>query len=408
VTNGTTHTDNGLDGKVATVPDTGEDTMSDAGSCADESLPHSGRLDIGVLARLFDEKVTSYKYFFFLALLDRIEKGLVDRPLPLSELAVDMVLAAWYPHGFCRLSFGSQDRLQHTVDHIAWGEVRGSWIVAGGEDWERLRARCAASQDPRALTKFVPYRLLRPFFATELRSARDQDVNERIVELAERLFTERKPFYCFSADRTALILQHDWIEYLGRNAAIIRGWARFKLAGYLQARNPVAGGIIEKLEPPIMRSPLTKQVAWWREALPLIGDKARCIYTGIALDTADLSLDHYLPWSFVAHDRSWNLVPVSRSVNSSKSDHIPDHRYIAGLTAIQHAAISTLKSRWPEERWTVAVEPWIVDLGIGKTSILDLPKLRAAYETAIGPLETIAERQGFPKGWVYGSAGTTG
>ena len=97
-------------------------------------------------------------------------------------------------------------------------------------------------------------------------------------------------------------------------------------------------GIVEKLQPPAARAPLTRQTVWWKEALPLLGDRARCIYTGAPLDPDDLSLDHYLPWSFVAHDRPWNLVPVSPRVNSAKSDSLPDRRYLAGLAGIQHAA----------------------------------------------------------------------
>lgn len=378
--------------------------MSDTGARGTAGLPESGRLDIGVLARLFDDKATSYKFFFFLVLLDRIERGEVDRPLPLAELAVDMVLAAWYPHKFCKLSFGMQDNLQCIVDHVEWGPVRGSWIVAGGDDWRRLRMTCASSRDPQSLMRFVPYRLMRPFFKKELAGVPDQFVNDRIVDLSSRLFEERKPFYCFTEDLCALILQHDWVEYLGRNSAIIRGWARFKLAEYLQDKNPTVPGIVEKLAPPLSRSPLHEQTTWWREALPLLGDRARCIYTGAQLDPADLSLDHYLPWSFVAHDRLWNLVPVSRAVNSTKSDQLPDRMYLEGLVGIQHAAIAALKRRWPDERWTKAVEPWIVDLGVEKGSLLDLSALRSAYESTIVPLETVAERQGFVKEWRYGES----
>lgn len=93
-------------------------------------------------------------------------------------------------------------------------------------------------------------------------------------------------------------------------------------------------GIVEKLQPPAARAPLTRQTVWWKEALPLLGDRARCIYTGAPLDPDDLSLDHYLPWSFVAHDRPWNLVPVSPRVNSAKSDSLPDRRW----------------SKWPRAR----------------------------------------------------------
>ncbi len=61
-------------------------------------LPQSGRVDVPSLARLFADSTTSYKYFFFLAILDRLDTAPdgslpePGRPMPLADLAVDMVL----------------------------------------------------------------------------------------------------------------------------------------------------------------------------------------------------------------------------------------------------------------------------------------------------------------------------
>jgi hypothetical protein len=113
-----------------------------------EKLPDSKELDVRVLASLFDNTTNIYKYFFLLALLDRIEKAragifpTLDRPIPLNELIIDMILGAWYPHGFCRLSLDSHDMLQKTVDTIQWEKIGGSWIQAGSDEWNRLRKLC--------------------------------------------------------------------------------------------------------------------------------------------------------------------------------------------------------------------------------------------------------------------------
>ena len=37
-----------------------------------------------------------------------------------------------------------------------------------------------------------------------------------------------------------------------------------------------------------------------------------------------LSIDHFVPWSYVASDELWNLIPTAKSVNSSKSNNLPD------------------------------------------------------------------------------------
>jgi len=325
----------------------------------------------------------------------------MDRPIVLADLAVDMVLGAWFPHGFCRLSFGSGDRLQHAVDLIDWGEIRGSWIVAGGPEWRRLRERCAASLDTDSLMRFVPYRLIRPFFEAETRGLPDHEVNYIVADLSEKLFQTHKPIYCFTDDRRGIILQHDWVDYLASNVAILRGWARFHLARYLQSCNPSVPGIVEKLEPPMMRTSLARQTHWWKEALPRLPAPARCIFSGESLDPSAFSLDHYLPWSLVAHDRLWNLIPVSRSVNSAKSDRLPAPHYLEGLVRTQHAALTILREAWSNSRWNAAVEPWLVDLALSKDALLDRAKLGAAYESTITPLMLIGGRQGFVQGWEY-------
>ncbi|MEI6876920.1 MAG: HNH endonuclease domain-containing protein [Spirochaetota bacterium] len=384
--------------------------MINIGNDSKIDLPESGRVDVAILSRLLDDTTTSYKYFFFLALLDRIEKAStvsesgIDRPIPLDGLAVDMVLAAWYPHGFCRLSLGSQDMLQHAVDLIEWGPIRGSWIKAGGKEWKGLRSLCAARLDAKKLVRFVPFRLIRPFFAMETRGLADHSVNERVALLADELLTTRRPLYFFTADRAAIVLQHDWIEYLERNATILRGWARFKLAGYLQSRNPNAVGIVEKLEPPLVRASLAKQTAWWKVAIPLLGASARCIYTDEKLAIGAFTLDHYLPWSFVAHDRLWNLVPAAHEVNSAKSDRLPSPRYLEPFVRLQHGAIRALHGAWSEGEWLAAVEPYLIDLGLPKEALLeaDPTRLRSAYAATLATIMPVAERQGFAGGWEYG------
>ncbi len=50
----------------------------------------------------------------------------------------------------------------------------------------------------------------------------------------------------------------------------------------------------------------------------------RNIYTEEIMTAGDISIDHFVPWSYVAHDELWNLVPTTKAVNSSKSNNLPD------------------------------------------------------------------------------------
>jgi HNH endonuclease len=54
--------------------------------------------------------------------------------------------------------------------------------------------------------------------------------------------------------------------------------------------------------------------------------------SGAPLDDA-FSIDHFLPWSFVAHDLLWNLTPVFGTTNSKKGDALPNAKHVIGRGA---------------------------------------------------------------------------
>ena len=52
-----------------------------------------------------------------------------------------------------------------------------------------------------------------------------------------------------------------------------------------------------------------------------------------------MSIDHFVPWSYVAHDELWNLSPTTRSINSSKSNKLPKwNLYFEKLFRLEYQA----------------------------------------------------------------------
>lgn len=109
--------------------------------------------------------------------------------------------------------------------------------------------------------------------------------------------------------------------YIQRNQEIIRGWLEYNMILYLQRRNPSVPGIADKLMPPQERK-LEKVKKYWKLILTL--EPVQEIYSGKILTEKDISIDHFVPWSYVAHDEMWNLNPTTKSINSSKSNNLPD------------------------------------------------------------------------------------
>ena len=111
---------------------------------------------------------------------------------------------------------------------------------------------------------------------------------------------------------------------------------------------------------------------------------------------------NFLPWRFVAHDQLWNLIPVNPGANSSKSDQLPDKKYIDRLAETQHTALSTVQNRYSNDKWKKVVESYITGLHIEQLGdLLDRDKLKSAYHETLNPLMSTAKRQGFQSEWTY-------
>ena len=155
-----------------------------------------------------------------------------------------------------------------------------------------------------------------------------------------------------------------------------------------------------KLFPPQKRDSLVIQIRYWKEILKQ-GSWA-CIYSGVSLKDSAISLDHYLPWSFVAHDQLWNLIPTLAVVNSAKSDRLPANAYFEPFVKLQHKGLLISHQTLSERRWEKQVESFIADLKLGdKRDLLDLDNLRRAYQQTVLPLLELAKGLGFSPDWQY-------
>ena len=117
----------------------------------------------------------------------------------------------------------------------------------------------------------------------------------------------------------------------------------------------------------------------------------------------NFSLDHFLPWSFVAHDELWNLIPTIPEVNFSKSNNFPAERYLDSFIRLQYLSLEISHSAYPnKDKWRKKVEPYFTGLSLqDDTSLLHLESLKEAYSRTIKPLVNLASNQGFKQGWEY-------
>ncbi len=283
-------------------------------------LPYSEELNIEYLGRLFDNTSECYKFFWFKAILEKVIEGKLI--LSYEELVDNMIADAWYMVTEYHLNLGPNDTLEKLVNSIKdktpqlTSNTKKSAIIDFLQNTDDKEIESAK----RTLTYNVPYRLQAPFMEMVKGDAWKAGQGALIAKINQ----ERRLMYYFEALQglqTKIRIQEDWAVYIKQNQEILRGWLEYNMILYLQRRNPSVPGIADKLYPPQERK-LEKVKKYWKLILSL--EPVREIYADTVLTDADISIDHFVPWSYVAHDEMWNLNPTLKSINSSKSNNLPE------------------------------------------------------------------------------------
>ncbi len=282
-------------------------------------LPYHEQLDTVHLQRLFDNMSECYKLFWFQAIVEQVHAG--KTLLSYDELINSMIADAWYMVTEYRLNLGPADNLEDLVHYaqnlfgLKSSEKKSAVIsaVKNSQDRDLLRRK-------QILTYNVPYRLQAPFMHDLKGKAWDgpkSELSGRINSYSGLLYR----FDSIAGLQSTIAVDEKWCGYITSNYEIIMGWIQYNLIQYLQRRNPSVPGIPNKLASPQERS-LEKVKKYWRTVLDVC--PMHDIYGDIPLEPSGISIDHFIPWSYVAHDELWNLHPTTKSINSSKSNNLPD------------------------------------------------------------------------------------
>ncbi len=279
-------------------------------------LPKSSNLRIDSLSRIFDNKSECYKFFWFHAVITKILENKKD--VIFEELIDEMITEAWYMVTEYHLNLGPRDTLEMLVHHIQ--DISGLQSTAKKDDILNYVRHCTDKDVlsmKKMLTNDVPYRLQAPFMNTDV----FVDSRKKRIDLINQQPGLIYYFGSFHGLQTNIYIQDNWCCYIQENQEIIKGWLRYNMILYLQRRNPSVPGISDKLFPPVQRD-LGDAIKFWKVLLKRYPREE--IYGEILLDGKEISVDHFVPWSYVAHDEFWNLHPTTRSINSQKSNHLPD------------------------------------------------------------------------------------
>ena len=307
------------------------------------TLPYSEELDIAHFSRLFDNKSECYKLFWFQAIVNKIHEGRDE--FTYDELINEMIADAWYMVVEYHLNLGPKDNVEEAVRRVAeLSQMRSSEKKENVLDFIRRCEDKELMNIKKVLSLNVPYRLQAPFMA----SMKGTEWKRTPKNLADRINEEERLMYYFIAFnglQTAIRIEDEWMVYIRQNFEIISGWIELNMITYLQKRNPSVPGIVDKLYPPRERK-LDKVKKYWKLLLSI--QSFHEIYGNNLLEEGDLSIDHFVPWSYVAHDEFWNLHPTCKRINSSKNNSLPDwDRYFPSLGHLEYASYQMMW-KYPE------------------------------------------------------------
>ncbi|WP_238387703.1 HNH endonuclease domain-containing protein [Pararcticibacter amylolyticus] len=272
-------------------------------------LPYQERLPVPLLAACFNNTSASYKFYWFLGILNRLEQG--ETTILKRHLFAEMTAQAWYTVNYFKVSFGKQDKLHEAIERI-----KGIEILPIDMDRDTIFKRLTQTTNKSTLSELsyfngeVPHRFLSPWFRTG---------DKQVVYQSSQCF-ENDCMYALYLEY--IELNPAWIGYLTYHSRILKNFCYWNLAVYLQNRNPNVPDLPNKLIKLPVRKALTTQRKFWDLVIIELGS-VDCIYTNKPLFIGNYSVEHFLPYAFVSHDLMWNLIPANKSFNSSKSDKLP-------------------------------------------------------------------------------------
>ncbi|MGY3215273.1 HNH endonuclease domain-containing protein [Mucilaginibacter sp. HD30] len=339
-------------------------------------LPYQPDLPVNLLAACFNKTSATYKFYWFLAILSKVEAGVLT--ISKKDLFIEMVSHSWFTVNYFHVSFGKQDKLQHAIETIK--AVEGLTIDLNRDKIISHLSQSNNRETAKQLNYFnseVPHRFLSPWFRAEDMSLAYQH---------SQSYTNNCPY---ALHKEHIEINPTWVSYLKRNSRILKDFCYWNLSTYLQTKNPNVPDIPNKLiKIPVRKALNLQRKQYWDIVIGELG-AVNCIYTNRSLQVGNYGVEHFVPYAFVSHDLIWNLIPADKSFNSSKSDRLPllDNHFDKFFN-LQQAAVEIIRHKLPNNKFLEEYLSIFSDLNPTYFN-------RDKFFEHIQPLVTIASNNGF-------------
>lgn len=150
------------------------------------ALPFSEKLPINLLSSVFNNTTATYKFYWFIALVEAVEKG--KTTISKKELFAKMISNSWFTINYFHLSFGKYDILQDSIKSVK--ELENLTIDENKDSVYNKLITSNNAQTIRLLNHFnsnVPHWFLSPWFPgkskVEIYEKSKNYENQRIMKI---------------------------------------------------------------------------------------------------------------------------------------------------------------------------------------------------------------------------------
>lgn len=366
-------------------------------------LPESADVDVSRLSAIFKHKTLAYKFYWFLAILDTVKNN-KEGVISYNDIASYMFATVWYPLDFYKLSFGPKDGFErirsYVLEHAKVDNTRNAPHIFSqlSKQLSDEELRNINDMTRKELIRYVPYHFLTPFLEGLIEK---EPKYSRIAEVTNQHFVTHPQQVIYRIIGESIELNPNWVEYLRKYLYILEGFTKWHLVQFLQKNNPNVAAVSEKLEKSVAERDFKQAKPFWKKYLAS-HPELTCIYSGQSITAKNISLDHYIPFSYVAHDQLWNIIPTPKPVNSAKNNSLPSETaYFERYARLQFDAFSFHVEKGNHK---LLVEYCIL-FGQDLSGILKQPYewFREGLERAVLPQLQTARNMGFSYPFIYKS-----
>ena len=288
-------------------------------------------LDIEGFSHMMKDPSYCYKFYWLEAIVQLISEG--KKNAAYDEIINEMISNAWYSvlefHVHLSGIWGD-GRIKDSLEKAVQKLHKLSNLPSNASNVE-IKNKIAEFDkelhgEKMTLTQNVPYKALSGFANKYSEKIDLNSSSGRMMAYYNRINEIETPLpYSFGEQKgldRKIMFHESWIQMIQDNMAAILGWIQYEKVCWLQNNNPEMPGLVYKLAP---LDDKMRKLGHVRKLWEGILDSTSIIDVfkdePIRRDAYDV--DHFIPWSFVMNDELWNLMPMDSSLNSSKSNRLP-------------------------------------------------------------------------------------